>query len=437
MQTIDHATLSTALAESQRSLHRLTWFVDDPSLAGLEATWKEVFQKGQRLPPLECVKRAAAKHPVYGFATACLLKALLSSHNLQTTLTAGNHNEPILQTADVALSDDAVLHGVMVVMGDLTVDGILRCEQGSLLIVTGTLRAKHIDLYGQAVVGNLLSEGVLYGEVVAPSRPPKSRGLASLRAAQTLGGLSSAATYGDNKLAAGALYVIDRLLARLVVSDDFEIAFDHLDTEHYTEDVSKKTLLRMLRKEVFSDYGGPSCSLVHKRLFARIEKGAEVFLYPSKRELPQNLSAPIVVRLPEEMVKRALQEPATPTKAHEEEEPPVEESTKEIGHGRVNTVMLLGELEEEPELHFPGPEQAVALLRVVTYEEYIDKLGKAIRRPERHEVVAWDALAHYAQKSLRRGDHLWVEGHLVSVTTIQKKEKQKRVQVLAKSLSRL
>lgn len=78
----------------------------------------------------------------------------------------------------------------------------------------------------------------------------------------------------------------------------------------------------------------------------------------------------------------------------------------------VNKVVLIGNLGKDPELQYLEGNIGVAKFPLATTEMYKDKGGKLITQTEWHSVVLWRGLAELAQKYLRKGSLIYVEGRL-------------------------
>lgn len=78
----------------------------------------------------------------------------------------------------------------------------------------------------------------------------------------------------------------------------------------------------------------------------------------------------------------------------------------------VNKVMLIGNLGKDPEIQFLEGNIAVAKFALATTETFKDRTGKLISQTEWHNVVLWRGLAELAQKYLRRGSLVYIEGRL-------------------------
>ena len=78
----------------------------------------------------------------------------------------------------------------------------------------------------------------------------------------------------------------------------------------------------------------------------------------------------------------------------------------------VNRVTLVGNLGKDPDMQFLEGNIAVAKFSLATTDSYKDRTGRLISQTEWHTVVLWRALAEIAQKHLRRGSAVYVEGRL-------------------------
>ena len=78
----------------------------------------------------------------------------------------------------------------------------------------------------------------------------------------------------------------------------------------------------------------------------------------------------------------------------------------------VNKVILIGNLGRDPEVRYLEGNVAVAKFSVATNENYLDKKGEWQKVTEWHDVVAWNKLAERAEKQLKKGNQVYVEGKL-------------------------
>ena len=79
----------------------------------------------------------------------------------------------------------------------------------------------------------------------------------------------------------------------------------------------------------------------------------------------------------------------------------------------LNKVMLIGRLGRDPEVRFLENGTAVAKLGIATTESYKDKnSGEWKDLTEWHDVVLWRWLAERAEKQLKKGSLVYIEGKL-------------------------
>lgn len=78
----------------------------------------------------------------------------------------------------------------------------------------------------------------------------------------------------------------------------------------------------------------------------------------------------------------------------------------------INRVTLVGNLGKDPEVRHFENGGSVARLTVATNENYKDKDGNWQTQTEWHNVVAWRANAERAEKEMKKGTMVFVEGKL-------------------------
>jgi single-strand DNA-binding protein len=78
----------------------------------------------------------------------------------------------------------------------------------------------------------------------------------------------------------------------------------------------------------------------------------------------------------------------------------------------VNKVLLMGALGKDPEFQTLEGNIPVAKFSVATTESYKDNNGNLVSNTEWHFVVVWRGLALLAQKYLKKGSRVFVEGRL-------------------------
>ena len=80
----------------------------------------------------------------------------------------------------------------------------------------------------------------------------------------------------------------------------------------------------------------------------------------------------------------------------------------------VNKVILVGNLGKDPEVRHIEGGTAVAKFSLATSETYKDKEGNRKEQTEWHNIVVWRALAEVAEKYLKKGMTIYLEGKLRS-----------------------
>lgn len=80
----------------------------------------------------------------------------------------------------------------------------------------------------------------------------------------------------------------------------------------------------------------------------------------------------------------------------------------------VNKVILVGNLGKDPEVRHLDGGTAVANFPLATTESYKDKSGQRQNQTEWHNIVLWRGLAEVAEKYLKKGNQVYIEGKLRS-----------------------
>ena len=85
--------------------------------------------------------------------------------------------------------------------------------------------------------------------------------------------------------------------------------------------------------------------------------------------------------------------------------------------GSINKVILVGNLGRDPEVRSTQDGGKIVNLSIATSERWKDRnSGEQRERTEWHRVVLWQQLAEIAEKHLKKGDRIYVEGKLRSRT---------------------
>lgn len=104
----------------------------------------------------------------------------------------------------------------------------------------------------------------------------------------------------------------------------------------------------------------------------------------------------------------------------------------------VNKVILVGNLGKDPEVRHLEGGNSVANFTLATNEYYKDKQGARVERTEWHNISAWRGLAELAEKYLKKGTQVYVEGKL-RTRQYQDKDQQTRyiTEIIAEEISLL
>lgn len=78
----------------------------------------------------------------------------------------------------------------------------------------------------------------------------------------------------------------------------------------------------------------------------------------------------------------------------------------------VNRVILIGNLGRDAEVRSLESGKKVAKVSIATNENYRDKDGEWQTQTEWHDLVMWGILAERAEKDLKKGDQIYIEGKL-------------------------
>lgn len=78
----------------------------------------------------------------------------------------------------------------------------------------------------------------------------------------------------------------------------------------------------------------------------------------------------------------------------------------------INKVTLIGNIGKDPEIRHLENGSVVARFSVATNENYRDKNNEWQKITEWHDVVAWRQLAERAERDLKKGGLVYVEGKL-------------------------
>ncbi len=78
----------------------------------------------------------------------------------------------------------------------------------------------------------------------------------------------------------------------------------------------------------------------------------------------------------------------------------------------VNKVILIGNLGKNPEIRYLEGNLAKVKFSLATSEHYKDKNGNKVEHTEWHHIVLWGGLAESAEKLLKKGMQIYLEGKI-------------------------
>ena len=78
----------------------------------------------------------------------------------------------------------------------------------------------------------------------------------------------------------------------------------------------------------------------------------------------------------------------------------------------VNKVILIGNLGKDPEVRHLDNGVAVANFSLATTESYTNRKGDRVNQTEWHNIVLWRGLADIAEKYLKKGNSVYIEGKI-------------------------
>ena len=93
--------------------------------------------------------------------------------------------------------------------------------------------------------------------------------------------------------------------------------------------------------------------------------------------------------------------------------------------GSVNKVIIIGNLGADPEGRNAGSGRVVNL-RIATSRRYTTKDGSKAEQTECHTVVLWNKLGELAERYLKKGRSVYIEGRLQTRDWVDQKTGEKR-----------
>tara|TARA_R110000868_G_scaffold293684_2_gene554174 strand:+ start:405 stop:848 length:444 start_codon:yes stop_codon:yes gene_type:complete len=104
----------------------------------------------------------------------------------------------------------------------------------------------------------------------------------------------------------------------------------------------------------------------------------------------------------------------------------------------VNKVILIGHLGADPEIKTIESGSKVTNFSIATTERYKDKEGNPVDKTEWHNIVMWNKLAEIAEKWLKKGSQVYLEGSLRTRSwDDQNGNKRYTTEILARNMTML
>lgn len=104
----------------------------------------------------------------------------------------------------------------------------------------------------------------------------------------------------------------------------------------------------------------------------------------------------------------------------------------------VNKVILLGNLGKDPEVRHLESGRAVANFSLATSEVYKNKNGEKVTTTEWHNIVMWSPLAEIAEKYLKKGNQVYLDGKIQTRTYDDKDGNRKYItEIVVQNLNML
>ena len=95
----------------------------------------------------------------------------------------------------------------------------------------------------------------------------------------------------------------------------------------------------------------------------------------------------------------------------------------------LNKVMLIGNVGRDPEIRHLANSSMVARFPLATSEKFKTKTGELQEQTEWHNIVCWRNLAELAEKYIKKGSRLYVEGRIRTNSWVDKNSQEKRYSV--------
>ncbi len=78
----------------------------------------------------------------------------------------------------------------------------------------------------------------------------------------------------------------------------------------------------------------------------------------------------------------------------------------------VNKAILVGYVGNDPDIRYLENSTPVANFRLATSETYTNRSGEKVTQTEWHNIVLWRGLAEVAEKYIKKGSQVYIEGRI-------------------------
>jgi len=92
-----------------------------------------------------------------------------------------------------------------------------------------------------------------------------------------------------------------------------------------------------------------------------------------------------------------------------------------------NKVLLIGYLGNYPEIKVIAGEKKFVRFSMATNENYNNAKGEKVTETQWHQVVGWGNPAEIAEKFLKKGSHIAIQGKLINRNYIDKEGNKKNI----------
>ncbi|PKP06689.1 MAG: single-stranded DNA-binding protein [Bacteroidetes bacterium HGW-Bacteroidetes-5] len=92
----------------------------------------------------------------------------------------------------------------------------------------------------------------------------------------------------------------------------------------------------------------------------------------------------------------------------------------------LNKVMLIGNVGRDPDIRHLANNSMIARFPLATSEKFKTKSGELQEQTEWHNIVCWRALAELAEKYIKKGTRLYIEGRIRTNSWIDKSTQEKK-----------